>query len=136
MRGKLKLSLAVVGLIAVLGIWLGQERVAADKPESEQLQLKLRYVTLVGTDKPIYRINETVLLRGVVLNAVNNTPLHSSLVFAAVELKNPQGNTVLTTQTSVENSVLTFHWVVPADAAGGQYKIKISYPENGFAPAE
>src|SRR5262245_40809422 len=94
-----------------------------------------RYLTHVSTDKPIYRLGDHVYVRGVILNATNNKPL-TNPVPAAVEIIGPKGDVIASGAVQTEDSVLAFEWVVPDGQPGGEYKVKVTHPWMGGAPAE
>ncbi len=121
-----------IATIALLGA-----RVLAKKATPRDLGGSERYLTHVSTDKPIYRLGEHVYVRAVILKADDHTPLPAEQkLFAQVQIKGPKGDIVATGHTTTENSVAGFAWPIPADTAGGQYTVQISYPAEGFAPAE
>jgi len=96
-----------------------------------------RYLTHVSTDKPIYRPGETVYVRGVVLHAQTRKPLPARQpVLGQVQVTGPKGDIQAGGWTRIQDSVLGFSWPIPEDHAGGQYTVKISYPQAGHAPAE
>lgn len=94
-----------------------------------------RYLTLLSTDKPIYRAGEKVYLRGVLLKADDHTPLAMQST-AQVQVKGPRGDIVSTSSASVQDGALGFSWEVPPGQAGGEYTLNVSYPSNGYTPAE
>lgn len=96
-----------------------------------------RYLAHLSTDKPIYRLGETVFVRGVLLHAVNQKPLADNLaVFAVVEIQGPKGDVVAGGNATTQNSSLGFQWTIPDGQAGGEYTIKTTFPDAGFPPAE
>ncbi|MEZ6114086.1 MAG: MG2 domain-containing protein [Pirellulaceae bacterium] len=98
---------------------------------------EVRMLTYLSTDKPIYRENETVYFRGVLLDHRTRKPLpEGQIAQAVVEIKGPKGETVFSGMTVSEASVLGFPWAIPSGQAGGEYTVKVSYPWHGFAPAE
>lgn len=103
--------------------------------EPELLGGANRYLTYVSTDKPIYRPGETVYFRGVMLHGLTRKPIQEA-VQAMFEVIGPKGDTVAGGTTQGQDSVLGFSWVVPESQAGGQYKVKVSYPWHGHPPAE
>ena len=104
---------------------------------TELLGGELRYRTHLSTDKPIYRGGETVYIRGVILDAGDHTPLRADNAAAAeIEIKGPKGETVAGGALTSADSVLGFKWDVPENQAGGEYTIRVTYPWQGFAPAE
>jgi uncharacterized protein YfaS (alpha-2-macroglobulin family) len=103
-----------------------------------------RFLTLVSTDKPIYRAGEKVYVRGIILNAANHKPLPagqgSGMVAmptsAVIAIKGPKGDIVSQGSAWAENSVLGFSWDVPEGQAGGEYTLNVTYPWDGNAPAQ
>jgi uncharacterized protein YfaS (alpha-2-macroglobulin family) len=99
-----------------------------------------RYLSCLSTDKPIYRANEKVFARAVLLNAATRQPMGGKeagrSVDAVVEIRGPKGEIVGSATTRVEESVAGFTWTVPPTASGGEYTLKVSYPWAGYAPAE
>ena len=96
-----------------------------------------RFLTLISTDKPIYRASDSVFVRGVVLNAANHKPLPDvQRTTATVTIEGTRGNLVKRANVATENSVWGFRWQVPNVVAGGEYKVKVTYPNEGYAPAE
>ena len=96
-----------------------------------------RYLTYIETDKPVYRANEKVLVRAVLLNAATHMPLGDDQnVPAQVQILGPRGEVVASGGALSEKSVVAFGWTVPETSAGGEYKFKLSYPTTGYTPAE
>lgn len=106
------------------------------KATTDTLGGKERFLTFVSTDKPIYRSGEMVYVRGVMLDALHHKPVTSSSPNASIQIKGPKGDNVASGSTYVNDSVWTFAWEVPAEQAGGQYTIKVTYPWEGHSPAE
>ncbi|MBW2459876.1 MAG: A-macroglobulin complement component, partial [Deltaproteobacteria bacterium] len=94
-----------------------------------------RYLTHVSTDKPIYKLGETVYVRGVVLNAKSNKPL-TGYAQATIEIKGPKGDTIAAGNANAQDSVIGFSWSIPEGMAGGEYMAKLTFPRDGHAPAE
>lgn len=118
-----------------------EEREAAPaKPEvatTKSLGGEERYLTHLSTDKPVYKIGENVYLRGVVLDALGNTPLaDDKQVNASLEIVGPKGDVVTSTMVRTEHSVIGFSWKVPEGQPGGEYTAKVTYPWEGHPPAE
>ncbi|MCK5689995.1 A-macroglobulin complement component, partial [Myxococcota bacterium] len=95
-----------------------------------------RYLAHINTDKPIYRAGEKVHVRGVLLHALSQKPMGARSVYTRVEIKGPKGSTLSSSQANALDSVASFDWTVPDGAAGGEYKIKMSFPNEGYPPAE
>ena len=133
MRTKVLPVLGV--LIAVPLVVCGWSTLRAEKATTQSLGGDKRYLTYVSTDKPLYRPGETLRVRGVILNAADNTPL-AQAVHAVVAIEGPKGDNVASGFMQSQDSVGGFSWVIPNEQAGGEYKIKISYPGLGYAPAE
>ncbi|MEM6260652.1 MAG: alpha-2-macroglobulin family protein [Planctomycetota bacterium] len=96
-RFALLYPLLAVLLVVLVGPMAGlqaQDQGNADGPKGEPKNLtevlggEDRYLTHVSTDKPIYRGGETVYVRGVVLNAFDQTPLKDNK--QAIEALNKQ----------------------------------------------
>ena len=96
-----------------------------------------RFLTMVSTDKPIYHEGERVYIRGVLLNAADHKPLSSGhSANATMEIKGPKGDTVASGNAQTTDSVWGCAWDVPRGQAGGEYTLRITYPWDGYAPAE
>lgn len=96
-----------------------------------------RYLTHVSTDKPIYRTGETVFIRGVVLHALDRTPRpKGDEAFANVTISGPKGEALAVVAASVVDSVVGASWVVPAEAAGGEYTVRIDHPWSKLTSGE
>ncbi len=96
-----------------------------------------RYLTVLSTDKPIYRGKEKVYIRGVILQANDHTPLKGGRQpQTMVEIRGPKGDVVASGWAPGQDSVLGYAWEIPAEQAGGQYTVKVSYPADGYPPAE
>jgi len=94
-----------------------------------------RYLAHVSTDKPIYRTGEQVYVRCVVLHALDKTPLKKGTeVF--FEIQGPKGDTLASGYSRMEDSVAGWAWGVPEGQAGGQHKVKVTFPVLGIPPAE
>ncbi|MCA9802580.1 MAG: hypothetical protein KC777_11480, partial [Cyanobacteria bacterium HKST-UBA02] len=101
---------------------------------SESLGGAERYLTMVSTDKPIYKAGEKVYARGVMLDAAGHKPIKST-VAATIEIKGPKGDTITSGMCNTDNGVWGFAWEVPDGQAGGEYTLHASYPMTGYAPA-
>src|ERR1019366_786891 len=94
-----------------------------------------RFLGYVSTDKPIYRIGETLYLRTVVVGADDRKPLAGNYPGAMVEITGPKGETIARGYAGIADSVAAFSWQVPEGSAGGLYAAKVSFPQMGFPPA-
>ncbi|OGQ91262.1 MAG: A-macroglobulin complement component [Deltaproteobacteria bacterium RIFOXYA12_FULL_58_15] len=94
-----------------------------------------RYLAHLSTDKPIYREGEKVYARAVMLHARSHKPMEANFM-ATVELKGPKGDTLASGNAQATDSVIGFEWQVPGGAAGGEYLVKMTFPWDGFPPAE
>lgn len=96
-----------------------------------------RFLTHVSTDKPVYKPGEELFVRGVVLHHSHHTPLPAGTqVQATVEIAGPKGDIVASGHQATDNSVLGFQWTIPPEQAGGEYTVKVSYPWQGYTPAQ
>ncbi len=96
-----------------------------------------RFLSYVATDKPIYRANDKVYVRAVLLNAATHQPLaDNAQAQATVTILGPRGETVASGGAQSQDSVVGFAWTVPEGASGGEYTFKITYPYQGYAPSE
>jgi len=96
-----------------------------------------RYLTFVSTDKPIYRPGEKLYVRGVVLHHANHRPLPASRNQPAmVRIIGPKGDAVASGYAICQDSAMGFAWTIPAEMAGGQYKVRIDQAWTGQPPAE
>src|SRR3990167_7557024 len=66
-----------------------------------------RYLTHVSTDKPIYKIGETVYVRGVVLEAKTRVPAPNGQ-YAQITIKGPKGETITAGQSQVTDGAFGF----------------------------
>jgi len=141
------LPMAVAGLLALLAaglVWqgtfaqlAGEEGVSKTPSITDTLGGAERYLTHVSTDKPIYRPGEKMYLRGVMLHHATRRPLPKEMPETAlVEITGPKGDVVAGGWVQSEDSVLGFSWEIPQEQAGGQYTIKVSHPNSGYAPGE
>src|SRR5205823_5367679 len=84
-----------------------------------------------------YRAKEKVYVRGVILQAGDHTPLkNESQPRAIIEIRGPKGDVVASGWVQAQDSVIGYAWDVPSEQAGGQYTVKVSYPFEGYPPAE
>jgi alpha-2-macroglobulin-like protein len=96
-----------------------------------------RYATFLSTDKPVYRVGETIYFRGVILHHASRQPLPTEKrANAYFEIVGPKGDVIAGGLQSSVDSVAGFSWTIPEGQAGGEYKIRVSYPMEGYATAE
>ncbi|MDP2275190.1 MAG: alpha-2-macroglobulin family protein [Archangium sp.] len=93
-----------------------------------------RFLTHVSTDKPIYKIGETVYARGVVLDAKTRVPAPNGQ-YAQITIKGPKGETITAGQAQVTDGTFGFSWVVPEGQAGGEFTLSAA-GAYGHAPGE
>jgi hypothetical protein len=105
------------------------------RASTEELGGADRYLALVSTDKPIYRIGENVYVRVVVLDARSHKPFPAS-IWATLEIVGPKGETIISGNLSGDKDALGLAWPVPEGVAGGEYTARVSFPNLGFPPAE
>ena len=127
--------LLIVAAVLATAVVAVRSDILAAWPTTDSLGGGDRYLTHLSTDKPIYRIGETVRIRGVLLRANDHTPLKEAARGFA-EIKGPKGDTVASGYVAAQDSVFGFTWPVPQGQAGGEYTIKVSYPGYGHPPSE
>lgn len=127
---------ALVALLTVgLTVPVTLQQVVVTKADTSSLGGPNRYRTHVSTDKPLYRPGEQVLARGLILEAVHSTP-NPSVQQAQIEIRGPKGDVVTSAMVQAQDSVWGYSWTIPAEQAGGEYTLKVTYPWTGEAPAE
>lgn len=123
-------SLLVVSLFLSAG--------APPKPQDPATPQRLggptRFLTHVSTDKPIYKVGETVYVRGVVLDARTHVPAPNGQ-WSQITILGPKGETVQSGQSQVVDGAFGFSWVVPDGQAGGEYTVQ-AVGAFGHAPGE
>ena len=137
---RLRSSIFTAALVLAVAASLVFQALAADskrRATTASLGGEERYLTHVSTDKPIYRVGDPLFVRGVVLHAHTGRPLPPGAnPTAQVEIKGPKGESVGTFLATSQDSVVGFRWDVAAGLAGGEYRVKVSWPWDGHAPAE
>ncbi|GMU41980.1 MAG: hypothetical protein AMXMBFR23_28460 [Chloroflexota bacterium] len=123
----------LLAALVVGGVALAQ----SGKPTQDAIGGADRWLTHISTDKPIYREGETVYIRATVLEASRRTPLpDGTWANPVIEVRGPKGETVATLMASAQDSVAGLGWPVPEGQAGGTYTIRVTWPANGWSPAE
>lgn len=82
-----------------------------------------RFLTSVSTDKSIYKAGETVFVRGVVLDANTHVPVGNGTA-SQITVKGPKGETLMQSQSNVQDGAFGFSYVLGPDAAGGEYRVE------------
>lgn len=132
-NGQRGLMLVLAATVAMGPVYAARKLV--ERATSASLGGTERYLAYASTDKPIYRENEKVYIRGVLLHAANRTP-YSDRVNMTVKIIGPKGDTVTSGYAETQDGVSGFAWTIPEGQAGGEYKIKLACPRLGIAPAE
>ncbi|NQT51013.1 A-macroglobulin complement component, partial [bacterium] len=136
MRARPALRYLLIGSAVIATVAVISAGHVAGKATTASLGGSDRYLTALSTDKPIYRPGEKVYIRGVVLHAMDRKPLKDGRIHGFVEIKGPKGDTVASGHASGADSVFGFAWPVPKEQAGGEYSIKVTYPNYGFPTSE
>ena len=124
----------IVGVGLLLGLSSALVGKTGGDPSAE-LGGTERALTYVSTDKPLYREGETVYVRAVALRASDRVPVAGGSM-PMIEIKGPKGETVATLWAQLQDGVAGLSWGVPQGQAGGRYTIRVSWPNDGYAPAE
>jgi hypothetical protein len=95
-----------------------------------------RFRTYLSTDKPVYQSGEKVFIRGLLLDSANHHPMVGYGGYATIQVLGPRGQSIATGSVHVQDSILSYGWIIARDQAGGEYTIAVSYPDGGYAPAE
>ncbi|MBM4781239.1 MAG: A-macroglobulin complement component [Archangiaceae bacterium] len=82
-----------------------------------------RFLTSVSTDKSIYKAGETVFVRGVVLDANTHVPVGNGTA-SQITVKGPKGETLIQSQSNVQDGAFGFSYVLGDDAPGGEYRVE------------
>ena len=100
--------------------------------------LKIRPLHYISTDKPIYRLGETVYLRDVILDAQTNFPIDTKNYVYEVTWKilGPKGDEVFSSMTNPSESVAALAWTIDADLPGGIYTARVENVGGDGAVAE
>jgi uncharacterized protein YfaS (alpha-2-macroglobulin family) len=123
-------------LLAGIGTTLMAATVMNTVITTEELGGKDRKLFYISSDKPIYRVAETVYLRAVILNGEDNTPVTVNNLYGTIKILGPKGDTVYESGAYGDDSTIGFSWVVPDGVAGGEYNAIISSPSLGITESE
>ena len=96
------------------------------------------WVTLYGKESltgPFVGTDEMVYGRGVLLHALNRTPIPGAPA-ALFTVVGPKGDTITSGFAQTQESVAGFGWKIPDGQAGGEYTLKVTCPQLGIPPAE
>ncbi len=132
---KQLISLAATALVlsaaaAVVAVD-GKEK-QPNKVTSKELGEKERYLIYGSTDKPVYRAEEKVYLRAVILNGADNTPLKNGNIHVNVKITDSKGGIVFQSNGYSQDSTAGIVWDIPAGQAGGQYTAAFSSIHKGI----
>lgn len=125
--------LATLGAVSLL-VTAATAPKPLDLASPQRLGGQTRFLTHVSTDKPIYKIGETVYVRGVVLDAKSRVPAPNGQ-YAQITIKGPKGETITAGQSQVNDGAFGFSWTVPEGQAGGEYTLSAA-GAFGHAPGE
>jgi len=89
-----------------------------------------RYRAHASTDKPIYRTGESVYIRAVLVQALDRKPLPTN-AYGVVEILSPKGDPIYQAPAMIQDGALGMNWPIGAEVAGGDYKVKVSFPGQG-----
>jgi alpha-2-macroglobulin-like protein len=134
---KLLTALPILFFLMVLGL-VGHtnEESQQEGPNivsEETLGGAKRFLTHTSTDKPIYRIGETVYVRTVLLNAHDQTPYLDKNAGLTMKILGPTGDELLKQGALGENSTFGLSWKIPEGTAGGVHKVVLE-SSMGLAP--
>jgi len=108
-----------------------------DRVNTQDLGGEERYLMYVSTDKPIYREQETLYVRVVLLNAHDNTPCTGEAdEQISVKIRAPKGDFVFEGVVGSSDSSSGFTWDIPVGTPGGQYTIIVDSLSLGSAQAQ
>ncbi len=85
----------------------------------------------IQTDKPIYQPRQVLRLRAILHGATGKTAANQDV---QLEISEPDGQVIHQSNLrSSANGILATEWAIPASAASGAYRIRLSHPDD---PAE
>lgn len=116
--------LRLAGLLLVVVVSLaGAPPPAKDPATTARLGGAQRFLTSVSTDKSIYKANETVYVRGVVLDANTRVPAPNGS-WSQIIIKGPKGETLTQGSSNVQDGAFGFSYALGPDAPGGEYVVE------------
>jgi len=97
-----------------------------------------RYLTHISTDKPIYKLGDTIYFRFVIINGLTQKTISKKRKFnTQIKILGPKGDTITTLSPSkVKYSTISAYWKIPEETSGGVYKIQFSSTTFGFPSSE
>jgi alpha-2-macroglobulin-like protein len=117
-------------------------------------EVEQRFQTHISTDKPLYKLGDTVYVRGILLSPHKQQPISSTLLQnsqfylgASFQILGPvsqliylffqKGDVIVNNEILVWNhSVLSAQWEIPETQTGGEYVAKFLYKGNGLPSSE
>ncbi len=93
-----------------------------------------RILVHLATDKAIYRPGEVLYARGAVLDAETHAPASPSNL--AFEVRDAQGDVLVSRLSHAAEGVAPFSWALPADLDDGEHLLFARCPTETFPPAE
>src|SRR5207302_1526516 len=78
---------------------------------------------IANTNKPVYQLDDKVIISGSVAKIVNNNPV-------TIIVRNPIGNVYEVGQVSLSNNLFTHDFVLGDDATSGTYDVEIKYGDQ------
>lgn len=100
-----------------------------EKIQTEDLGGDERFSTYLSTDKPIYRINDDVYIRGLLLRSDSNIP-HSDYVNGVLQVIGSRGDKFFESMVTFQSGIMGTKWKIPQNLGGGEYLLKINYFNN------
>lgn len=127
-----KLGILAGTLLLLAALWGGVGQAQRVPLPVDNTEPDLRLLAYLSTDKPIYREEETVYLRAVVLNALDNTPYDKAGLYVDLKITGPKGDTLFEARSPLANSTAGLSWQIPAGTAGGVYRAVVYGGSQGL----
>ncbi len=127
-------------LVAALGFSGGETEKDIDFENTvttSQLGGDKRMAAYLSTDRDLYKPGDRLFMRCLVLEADSNV-LKKDEVEATVSIYGPRGDIIAQESLYAEKGILSYAWTFPRDASGGDYSIKMSFPDyaGGYPSVE
>lgn len=116
------LRFAALAVLVVVSL-AGAPPPIKDPATTQRLGGAVRYLASVSTDKSIYKANETVFVRGVVLDANTHVPGPNGLQ-AQITIKGSKGEVLTQGASVVQDGAFGFSYALGPDAPGGEYRVE------------